>query len=195
MALIPPISLSLPNHRVCIIRPIEWSDAQGVNDHRLRAWEESNDTAVTNPIEQPCTLAERVESIEKFRADPNALWLAALVDHLYIGGLSFKAHPIRRLAHHGHFGIGLDKPFWNLGIGNALIRALIDWATPHPTIEKLCLGVFATNHRAIALYTKLGFTQDSRRLAEFKLEDGSYIDDIQMSLWLKPKPSSLKSEV
>lgn len=188
MALIPPISFPLRDSRTCIIRSIEWTDAQAVYDHRFRAWDESNDTSVTNPHEHPRSIPELVDSIEKHRSNPDALWLAALVDNHFIGGLTFKAGDRRRIAHHGYLGIGIDKPYWNLGIGAALIRALIAWATPHPTIEKLCLGVFATNHRAIALYTKLGFTEDHRRFAELKLEDGSYIDDIQMSLWLKPKP-------
>lgn len=42
------------------------------------------------------------------------------------------------------------------------------------------LGVFSTNHRAISLYKKMGFLEEGRKIFEFKLNDGEYIDDVIM---------------
>lgn len=57
---------------------------------------------------------------------------------------------------------------------------MVAWAAQHPLIEKVCLGVFSTNHRVIALYKSMGFAEEGRKIKEFKLNDTEYIDDILM---------------
>lgn len=44
----------------------------------------------------------------------------------------------------------------------------------------MTLGVFATNEAAIQLYESLGFIKEGSRKREFKLENGTYVDDIHM---------------
>lgn len=63
-------------------------------------------------------------------------------------------------------------------IGKLLMKGILDWAELNPLIEKVSLGVFSTNERAIALYEKMGFTEEGRKVKEFKMENGSYIDDV-----------------
>jgi hypothetical protein len=41
-----------------------------------------------------------------------------------------------------------------------MIEALLDWAAAHPVLEKVELGVFATNERARALYRRIGFVEE-----------------------------------
>lgn len=52
-------------------------------------------------------------------------------------------------------------------------------------LEKLCLQVFATNSRAIALYTSLGFVEEGRQVRDIKLETGDYIDVLMMGRFVK----------
>jgi RimJ/RimL family protein N-acetyltransferase len=54
------------------------------------------------------------------------------------------------------------------------------WAEQHPSIEKVSLGVFSTNERAITLYKKMGFIEEGRKIKEFKMSDDEYIDDVLM---------------
>ncbi len=67
-----------------------------------------------------------------------------------------------------------------MGIGKELIEALLDWAEANPLIEKVSLGVFSTNHRAISLYKRLGFIEEGRKIKEFKMSENEYVDDIIM---------------
>jgi RimJ/RimL family protein N-acetyltransferase len=60
------------------------------------------------------------------------------------------------------------------------MQTLIEWAEAHPGIEKLTLGVFATNTRAIALYRKLGFAEEGRQPREVKFGPDDYVDLLLM---------------
>lgn len=67
-----------------------------------------------------------------------------------------------------------------LGIGKRLLEQLLKWAELNPHIEKISLGVFSTNESAIALYKKMGFVEEGRKINEIKLNDKQYIDDVLM---------------
>jgi RimJ/RimL family protein N-acetyltransferase len=81
-------------------------------------------------------------------------------------------------------GIGAS-PIPGPGIGEALLRALLEWSANEPELERVELSVFAHNQRALNLYRKLGFEEEGRALRAFKLADGSYYDDVQMVRWVK----------
>lgn len=66
------------------------------------------------------------------------------------------------------------------GLSKLLIENLLKWAKYNPYIEKISLGVFSTNERAIALYKKMGFVEEGRKINEIKLHDNEYIDDVLM---------------
>lgn len=67
-------------------------------------------------------------------------------------------------------------PDWQgLGIGDRLLRTVINLADHWCNIYRLELQVFADNHRAIALYKKLGF-RDEGTLKKYACRDGQYCD-------------------
>ncbi len=72
------------------------------------------------------------------------------------------------------------KQWRSKGIGTALLHTLIEWTEANPFIEKLGLGVFITNEKAIRLYRKLGFMEEGWRPKELKLSPEHYMDDISM---------------
>ncbi|MEH7885340.1 GNAT family N-acetyltransferase [Bacillus sp. JJ1609] len=86
----------------------------------------------------------------------------------------------RRLSHTGTFGMMISNRHRDKGIGSMLLGALLDWAEKNPFIEKVSLGVFSTNQRAISLYKKMGFIEEGRKVKEFKMNDHEYVDDILM---------------
>ena len=64
-----------------------------------------------------------------------------------------------------------------VGVGSALLQALLDWAEDNPHIEKVSLAVFSNNRLGSALYDKFGFLEEGRRVREIKLNDDQYVDE------------------
>ncbi len=97
-----------------------------------------------------------------------------------VGWIAFQSENRKRMSHKGSFGVMIRKNFRGMGMGKELIEALLDWAEANPLIEKVSLGVFSTNHRAISLYKRLGFVEEGRKIKEFKMSENEYVDDIIM---------------
>jgi len=69
---------------------------------------------------------------------------------------------IESVAHVGHLGIGIIPEHRGHGVGTLLLRRAMDDAFAKG-IERIELGVFASNERAIALYRKNGFVIEGRK--------------------------------
>ena len=119
--------------------------------------------------------------IQQKQENPNELLIVAEVEGDVVGWLVFQTEGRFKTRHTGKFGVMLREQARGKGLGTELVKYLIDWAQQHPEIEKISLFTFATNTRAIALYEKLGFIEEGRKTKEYKLADGTYIDDVIMS--------------
>jgi RimJ/RimL family protein N-acetyltransferase len=134
--------------------------------------------------------------------EQEAVWLQANIDSLgdlvivavtdekkgaseLVGMLNFHSQTRRRAAHTGELSMSVHKAWRDRGVGRALLLTLIRWAEQHPVLEKLYLQVFATNGRAIALYTSLGFREEGRQIRDIKLESGEYVDVLLMGRFVK----------
>jgi RimJ/RimL family protein N-acetyltransferase len=62
----------------------------------------------------------------------------------------------------------------------ALLQCFIEWGEANPLIEKVGLGVFASNEAAIQLYRKFGFVEEGRQPKEVKMGPNEYEDVILM---------------
>jgi len=82
--------------------------------------------------------------------------------------------------HGGVLGIGVLPEWRGRGVGGALIGRALEASRAFP-LARVELAVRADNARAIALYRKVGFAIEGRRLRAM-LIDGIYYDDIMMSL-------------
>ncbi|RLQ92432.1 GNAT family N-acetyltransferase [Falsibacillus albus] len=127
------------------------------------------------------TPAEQREWVQNIMENKNETFFVAEIDGEVVGWIVFTATQNRkRLAHTGTFGMMIGEKYRGRGIGKLLLSALMDWAEKNPVIEKVSLGVFSTNERAIALYKKMGFIEEGRKIKEFKFDDDVYVDDILM---------------
>lgn len=70
------------------------------------------------------------------------------------------------------------------GIGRQLLDYAIQWARRDRHVEKIELMVRATNTRAIRLYRAVGFVEEGRIRKRVRQDDGRYIDDIAMALFV-----------
>jgi RimJ/RimL family protein N-acetyltransferase len=103
-----------------------------------------------------------------------------------LGRITFRNGNRRKLAHHGIFGISVRLEWRGRGVGTSLVKGVLDWAVAHPFLERVDLGVFATNERAQALYRRLGFVETGRSPRHFRMRTGEYVDDLTMSIFVKP---------
>jgi putative acetyltransferase len=83
----------------------------------------------------------------------------------------------------GELGMLVDRRWRGRGVGSALVAATANWARDQG-LHKLSLEVFAHNTAAIALYRKAGFTEEGRRVRQYRRANGELWDSIVMGLAL-----------
>ncbi|MGE7675451.1 N-acetyltransferase family protein [Lysinibacillus sp. NPDC094403] len=138
------------------------------------------DFLITTVEEFQRSIDEQKQWIQAKLANERETIFIAQYQGKLVGWLVFQSPHRKRLAHTGTFGMMVLKEFRGLGIGKLLLERVITWAEHNPYIEKISLGVFSTNERAIALYKKMGFVEEGRKINEIKLHDNEYIDDVLM---------------
>jgi RimJ/RimL family protein N-acetyltransferase len=189
MSLIEPSQHTLEDGRTVTIRSAHPDDATELLRH-ARDVLANNDFAIRNLDEFDFTVDTEAKLIEEHRTRAGHLWLLAEHDNRIIGSAMFSTGTHRRLAHRGSLGIGLEREWRGQGLGTLLMETLLAWAGREPSVEKVCLAVFATNSPAISLYRKLGFVEEGRRVREIKMGPDQYVDDILMYRWVKDSGST-----
>jgi RimJ/RimL family protein N-acetyltransferase len=104
----------------------------------------------------------------------------AIADGPVVGQISVQP------TYHGYADIGMlvAREWRGRGVGTALMEAGIAWARERGDIHKLSLGVFAHNAAGIALYKKVGFVEEGRRVKHYRRQSGELWDSIEMGLLL-----------
>lgn len=162
-----------------IIREAELSDAAQILEHTNAVINEST-FMLTTPDEFVISEVQEKQWIKEHMESPRSLLLVAEMRGRIIGLVNFKGESRKRIAHLGTLGISVRKAARGMGIGQQLLYELIDWAEANQLIEKICLEVFANNHRAIHIYRKFGFEVEGRRIKHIRLGDGEYVDELLM---------------
>lgn len=80
--------------------------------------------------------------------------------------------------------MGILASHRGLGIGNALMRDAIAWATTKD-LDKIALHVWPHNESAIALYEKFGFEREGYLRKQFRRRSGDAWDAVAMGLLLR----------
>ena len=84
-----------------------------------------------------------------------------------------------KIRHRADFGISIDKAYWNLGIGTALLDACVQCAA-NAGYEQIELNVVAENETAISMYRKAGFAEYGRNPRGFKSRITGYQEVVYM---------------
>lgn len=170
---------------IAIRRPVV-ADAEALIEQARGVKRTSAYNATTlEEFEQHFTPAREQEWIGEM-ARPGRLALLAEHRGEIIGALAFQPERRRRMAHWGHFGIGVSHGWRGRGVGRALIECLMDWAADEPGIEKVCLGVMAPNAGAYRLYRSMGFADEGMNVRGCRFGPGRYCDGIEMYQFVKP---------
>lgn len=170
---------SSDNDMKVIIRTGKINDAEAIL-HIQRDVAEENEYLISVPDELDKTRDEQISWVQRLIENETETIIVAEIDDKVIGWLVFQSPNRKRLSHTGSFGMMIHKDYRGIGIGKMLITELLDWAEKNPLIEKVSLGVFSTNRRAISLYKRMGFLEEGRKKKEIKLSENEYADDILM---------------
>lgn len=179
MAVFAPKQFKIKSGQLVVIRSAMVSDAQAILDLSVSVVDEEI-YELTTPSEFQMEKDAEEKWIAEFEKDSSKLILVAEMDEQVVGLLDFSNGRRLRIAHTGEFGMSVKKTARGQGIGTMLLTALMEWATFNPLIEKIGLNVHANNHRAIALYKKMGFEIEGVRKREIKYTDERYVDTVVM---------------
>lgn len=125
------------------------------------------------------TLAEERRYLKALRRYPHAAVFVAESSSGIVGRLSVARDPHPASPHVADVGLMVDAGHRRRGIGRALLRAAVDWASENG-VRKLELHVFPHNQAALRLYESFGFVQEGYRRAHFRQGD-AYVDAILMA--------------
>jgi len=168
--------------RTVLIREATASDARRVLDY-VDAIASESDFLTFGPGEFTMTLEQEIAYLDHAARTDNALFLIAEMEGAMAGALGFAGGERPRNRHAGEFGMSVRKQSWGMGIGAALVDALIEWARDTGIISKINLKVRTDNSRAIALYDSRGFRREGTVSREL-LVGGRYHDQYLMGLEL-----------
>ncbi len=111
---------------------------------------------------------------------PPRFWpLVAEVDGRVVGNAGMSRDEHHR-SHVGHAGMMVHSDYWGMGVGSALMAAVIDLAEKWIGLTRIQLEVYTDNSRAIRLYEKHGFKSEGVCRA-FSFRDGQYVDALMMA--------------
>lgn len=176
------MSATLRDGRQLTIREATVEDAAALHAHNLRVGGES-DFLGYGPGEYGMTLADEARGIQIMR-DQGHLLLIGLVAGQIVGNLNGFRGRLPRIAHILEVGISVSRAAWGIGVGRALMRASLDWATA-TGVRKVNLRVRTDNARALALYRALGFVEEGRGSRACCIA-GQFYDDLALGMTIDP---------
>ncbi len=102
-----------------------------------------------------------------------------------LGHVELRGGRIPAEMHRATLGMGVLRRHTGQGHGRRLIASAVAWARDEARLAWIDLGVFATNPRARALYTRMGFVEQGLRPDAFRIDAGIAVDDVLMTLDLR----------
>lgn len=148
-----------------------------VNDKELKK-------LLVTTIPFPMTYWEEEEWIKSQKSNKEGTYNFAIEDietNKYIGGCGIQN--VNWLARVATVGIMIgDKDYWGRGYGTDAMKVLINFIFNDMNINKIRLGTFSFNERAIKSYEKCGFKVEGVLKDEI-FKDGKYYDEIIMSIF------------
>lgn len=176
-------SVTLKNGKTCLLRNGTQSDGKSVLDVFNRTHAQT-DFLLTYPEENSFTAEDEGKYLKAKTESENEIEILATVDNVIAGtaGIEAVGAP-RKVSHRATFGVGIDKAYWGLGIGQALTDACIECAKK-AGYKQIELDVVSDNKSAIHIYKKAGFVEFGVNPRGFLLKDGSYQELIHMYLKL-----------
>ncbi len=175
--------IKLKDGRECCLRSAAEDDGQAVLDIYILTHEQT-DYLLSYPDESTVTAEQESRYLKAKAESENEVEILAEIDGAVAGIAGLDAVGKReKLRHRVDFGVSIDRRYWGLGIGTALLDACIECARK-AGYEQLELNVVAENERAISIYRKAGFVEFGRNPKGFKSRLTGYQEVVCMRMEL-----------
>lgn len=178
-------TIALKNGTSVRLRTASLDDAAGIVALDL-VLAERGDGMVLTPDQVRTADAERARLAASMSpSTPASTFVVAerLDDGKIVGTAGLGQLSPTRCRHVGILGLGIHPEVQRMGLGRALMQALLEHGRAHG-LRRLELYVRADNPGAIALYRSLGFQREGTRTSFVRLDDGTFVDDHVFALHL-----------
>ena len=177
-------SIILKDGRECLLRDITKDDAK----ESLRIFNlthEQTDFLLAYNDDLNLTEEDEAKYLEERSNSDRAVFIAAFLDGKMVGTSFIEGKDqFSKTRHKAEFGINIDKDYWRLGIGKALMQACIECAR-QAKFKQIVLEVIGDNTAAINLYKAFGFVEYGRNPKGFKSKYSGWQEEVLMYLDLE----------
>ena len=173
----------LKDGRECLLRNAEEEDGQAVLDNFVLTHEQTDN--LSSYADEITLTVEQERAFLKAKADSrNELELIAIVEGRVAGLAGMVSIGGRcKVRHRASFGISVDRKYWGLGIGSAMLEVCIACARD-AGYEQLELEVVSENRTALMMYKKAGFEEYGRNPRGMKSRTAGYQELVYMKMEL-----------
>jgi len=175
-----PKQIILKNGKDVLIRQAELSDAENLLNC-IKTYIPTSNYIPKLESEIKLTVEQEKEWINSFLINDNSLLLVAEYEGEIIGNIDLTGNRRKIMEHTAIIGMGMLHEWQNIGLGTALLSAIIEWAKNNPILELIWLQVYTENESGLNLYRKIGFVENGI-IKNFFKKDNKYFHNLTMTL-------------
>ncbi len=154
-------TIILKDGKTCVLRNGTEQDGQALLDIYNLTHAQPN-YLLSYPDESSLTSEQEAQFLKEKSEIENEIEILAVIDGIVVGSAGLGCvGKHEKVKHRAEFGISVDKAYWGLGIGRALLEACIE-CVRNAGFAQLELEVVAENEKALALYESVRFEEYGR---------------------------------
>lgn len=177
---ISPETVITKKNKTVKLRAPHIDDAQSLIDAMVEVATTSPHIIMTGADFQAKSVQDQQEWIQKYNDNPRGFVILAEHEGKIVGVLDFGGGQRNKTQHRGSLGISLHSDLRGEGLGQLLFKKLLAEVKNIEGLTQVELSVMSENQTAYHLYKKVGFKEFGRRPNAYRMDDGSFNDEIMM---------------